>query len=196
MSRREAIVKGLLGSVAGAVSLAAPALLDDGRPLVRPPGALEENAFLAACTRCGKCAPACPRGAIRLGGAGMGAAVGTPYLVLRDIPCDLCGSCAGACPVQTLSRVPAEDWRIGVATVDQSRCLAWEGSICGSCHSACPLRDRAMWMKGFRKPFIVAEECTGCGKCEHVCLVDPPAIRVRATNAGSHPAELKGGTDL
>jgi ferredoxin len=47
---------------------------------VRPPGALPELAFLAACTRCGACAPACPVRAILTVPSAGGLAAGTPYL--------------------------------------------------------------------------------------------------------------------
>lgn len=51
-----------------------------GRRYLRPPGAIDEAAFLLACTRCGDCAKACPTGVIKFLDASSGAAVGTPYI--------------------------------------------------------------------------------------------------------------------
>ena len=44
----------------------------------RPPGALPEIGFLAACTRCGKCAEVCPPRAILTVRPDGGLAAGTP----------------------------------------------------------------------------------------------------------------------
>ena len=58
----------------------------------RPPGALLEPAFLAACTRCGYCMEACPVDAVVSAPASAGLAAGTPIIVPVSQPC---GACAG-----------------------------------------------------------------------------------------------------
>ena len=69
------------------------------RRYVRPPGALPEVAFLAACTRCGLCTQACPVGAILTVPPAGGLATGTPQLEPGRIPCIACDDmpCAVAC---------------------------------------------------------------------------------------------------
>src|SRR5687768_8427901 len=57
---------------------------------VRPPGALPEVGFLAACTRCGECVRACPPHAIVTASADGGLAAGTPHLELDHEPCIGC----------------------------------------------------------------------------------------------------------
>ena len=68
--------------------------------VLRPPGALHEEAFLEACTRCDACLEACPRGSIRRAGAETGEVVeGTPTIVPELQPCWLCSDlpCIAAC---------------------------------------------------------------------------------------------------
>src|SRR5262245_39841423 len=72
---------------------------------MRPPGALPEAAFLAACTRCGECTAACPVHAIRPLGTEHGLASGTPALQVSSVACVMCTEmpCAQACPTDALS---------------------------------------------------------------------------------------------
>ena len=79
---------------------------------LRPPGALPENDFLAACIRCGLCVQVCPYHTLKLADAAQIAALGTPYLVARDVPCRLCQGydelrCIAACPTPALKPVAA-----------------------------------------------------------------------------------------
>src|SRR5206468_782432 len=50
------------------------------RRYFRPPGAADEIAFLASCTRCGDCMPVCPVHAIIKAPPGAGLAAGTPII--------------------------------------------------------------------------------------------------------------------
>ena len=78
----------------------------------RPPGALPEVGFMAACTRCGDCITACPVHAIMKVPADGGFAAGTPYLDPGFQPCVVCPDmpCARACPTEALT-VPEHGWQ-------------------------------------------------------------------------------------
>src|SRR5262245_7572203 len=80
-------------------------------PHIRPPGALPEAAFLAACTRCGECTAACPVHAIRPLGTQFGLASGTPALEVSVVACIVCEDmpCAKSCPTDALE-VPEDGW--------------------------------------------------------------------------------------
>ncbi len=100
---------------------------------LRPPGAIDEQKFLAACIKCGQCVQVCPVEAIELADIFDGAGVGTPFITARAQACDF--SCDGlqcvlACPTGALTHeinYPAES-RMGVAElVDESICLAVQG---------------------------------------------------------------------
>ncbi len=73
---------------------------------IRPPGALDEKEFNAACIKCGQCVRACPYDTLKLANANaIGVPIGTPYFNPRDIPCYMCKDipCMNACPTGALS---------------------------------------------------------------------------------------------
>ena len=100
---------------------------------LRPPGALVEDEFLAACIKCGQCVQVCPVKAIKLADIDEGFGVGVPYIDAREQACDF--SCDGlqcvlACPTGALTHdldYPA-DTLMGMARVDKPKlCLARQG---------------------------------------------------------------------
>jgi ferredoxin-type protein NapG len=100
---------------------------------LRPPGALDEGEFLAACIKCGQCVQVCPVEAITLAGLGDGFGAAVPYIDARTQACDFsCDalSCILACPTGALShRVAAkEEVRCGTARLARpDACLARRG---------------------------------------------------------------------
>ena len=159
---------------------------------LRPPGALEEDAFLSACTRCFKCGNACPNDCIQFSGleGGLEEAF-TPYIVARERACILCGECADVCPTGALQPFLAtrEGWAesvdMGVARVNEAMCFSFNGRTCGACYRACPLAGSAMKIGVFETPLVQPENCVGCGLCEQSCLHLPQAIRVIPRESGS-----------
>ena len=78
-------------------------------PLLRPPGAISERAFLQACTRCDKCIHACPKDAIQRVPKKMGFLImDTPYIDPVKVPCVMCDDlpCISACEDEALLPVP------------------------------------------------------------------------------------------
>ena len=100
---------------------------------LRPPGALEEDDFLAACIKCGQCVQVCPVEAIKLADGDEGYALGTPYIDARKQACDFsCDAvqCVLACPTGALTHEIArkEEVRMGVARLARpDACLAMKG---------------------------------------------------------------------
>ncbi|MDX5410214.1 MAG: 4Fe-4S dicluster domain-containing protein, partial [Thauera sp.] len=102
---------------------------------IRPPGALPEAAFLAACVRCGLCVRDCPYNTLKLAELGDSVATGTPYFEARRIPCEMCEDipCVVACPTGALDRAltDIEQSRMGLAVlIDQENCLNFLGLRC------------------------------------------------------------------
>lgn len=149
--------------------------------ILRPPGALDEEGFLAACLRCSLCAQACDTNCIQLFGHGEGRHAGTPHIVAEDRACDLCLACTKVCPSGAL--VPVTDRtlvRMGVAVVDERLCVSHNGTgACGACFTVCPLRGRAITQGLRNAPTVHEDHCVGCGLCEEACIVrERRAIRV------------------
>ncbi len=176
------------------------AVVGSGPALLRPPGALEEFAFLTACTRCDKCLPACPQDALIKAPGSARLALGTPYVEPRTMPCFLCTElpCVGACPEgallwprRTVKGQEVEGPRavkMGTAVVSPDRCLTWESEArpaqeCRTCLDRCPYPDEAIRLAEgtegeIRHPVVDAEVCTGCGLCEFGCPTPRSAIVV------------------
>ncbi len=174
---------------------------------LRPPGALDEGAFLAACIRCGLCVRACPYDTLSLAeiGSDPGLATGTPFFTARQVPCEMCEDipCVAACPTgaldKGLSRI--DDARMGTAVlIDQENCLNALGLRCDVCYRVCPAIDQAITLDlqhnarsghhAIFMPTVHADACTGCGKCEKSCVLPEAAIKVLPTAiARAKPAD-------
>jgi ferredoxin-type protein NapG/ferredoxin-type protein NapH len=154
---------------------------------IRPPGALPEMGFLAACTRCGECVTACPPHAIQVVPPSGGLAAGTPYLDLRRSPCIACYTmpCAKVCPTEALT-VPAGEWDgfdFGRVELVPERCVTFRGQTCRACAEACPRGDRALVMDEAGHPVLKVEGCVGCGVCIRACISVPPSFELRLREA-------------
>jgi len=160
---------------------------------IRPPGALDEKEFLGACVRCGLCVRDCPYDTLRLAQPGEDVALGTPYFVAREIPCEMCEDipCIVACPTGALDHKLTEidDSRMGLAVVvDQESCIAFRGLRCEVCFNVCPVRGKAITLEMQHNersgkhalfiPVVHSSDCTGCGKCEQACILEEAAIKV------------------
>jgi len=149
----------------------------------RPPGALPEVAFLAACTRCGLCAPVCPVHAIVTVPPAGGLAAGTPHLDLKSQPCIACADmpCVQACPTGALT-LPAAGWtgyRLGSVELVPERCVTFQGTACRVCVDACPVGERALAVDDAGHPVLKHEGCVGCGVCVRECITSPSSFELR-----------------
>ena len=160
---------------------------------LRPPGALAEDHFLSACSRCGLCVRDCPYKTLRLADIGEGPAVGTPFFVARRVPCEMCQDipCVVACPTGALDKglVDIAKAKMGIAVlVGQETCLNFLGLRCDVCYRDCPLLDQAITLERHHNertgkhavfiPTVHSDKCTGCGKCEKSCVLEEAAIKV------------------
>lgn len=160
---------------------------------LRPPGALPEKAFLSACVRCGLCVRDCPYHTLKLADWADGPALGTPYFVARDVPCEMCDDipCVKACPTGALDHALKDigKSKMGVAAItSRETCLNLQGLRCDVCYRVCPAIDKAITLElshnarttkhAVFEPVVHAESCTGCGKCEKSCVLDEAAIKV------------------
>jgi ferredoxin-type protein NapG len=189
------------GLIAGGAALLARPSLARPAQAIRPPGALAEDRFLGACIRCGLCVRDCPPQNLKLStwGAGVAAdvAIGTPYFVAREVPCEMCENlpCVKACPTGALDHALTDinQARMGTAVlIDEENCLNFLGLRCDVCYRVCPVIDKAITLEKVSNPrsdrhamllpTVHAEACTGCGKCEKSCVLEQAAIKVLPPN--------------
>jgi polyferredoxin len=189
---------------------------------IRPPGALEEEALLARCAKCGACMKVCPNGGLQpaLHEAGL-EGLWTPILIPRIGPCEQsCTACGRVCPTGAIARLTTlekvgsppdlEPVRIGSAAVDKGRCLPWANDTpCIVCQEVCPTSPKAIYFKtesvvardgrevALQRPYVSLELCTGCGTCEARCpIFDRAGIRVSSvgeSRSGKNQAILSRG---
>jgi len=171
--------------------------------LIRPPGSMLEDDFLARCIRCGQCMRVCPNNALHptlleSGLEGLWTPVLIPKIGYCEPSCTLCGQVCpnGAIMELTLQEkvgdkeTPAN--RIGTAFLDRGRCLPWAmATPCIVCEEWCPTSPKAIYLKEetvldrqgrevqVKRPHIDPHLCTGCGACEFACpVIDQRAIYV------------------
>ncbi len=184
-------------TLGGTVSLGLSAYVRQASALpataFRPPGALDEKQFLSTCVRCGLCVNDCPYPTLSLATIGDAVAIGTPFFVAREAPCEMCEDipCVKACPTGALDPELSDITKatMGLAAiVDQEACIAFQGLRCEVCFNVCPVQGKAITIEMEHNertgkhvrfiPVIHSDSCTGCGKCEQACILDEAAVKV------------------
>jgi polyferredoxin len=171
------------------------------RKLIRPPGSMDEGAFLKKCVRCGECMKVCITNGLQptLFDAGV-EGIWTPKLVPRvgycEYRCTLCGQVCPTSAIRRLTLKEKEKTKIGVAMIDKGRCLPYAfGTPCVVCEEVCPTPKKSIWLESvkvrdrdgndmmIKQPKVDIGLCVGCGTCEMFCPVKgEPAIYVISTN--------------
>jgi polyferredoxin len=165
--------------------------------LIRPPGSLDERAFLKRCIKCGECMKVCITNGLQpsLLEADL-EGIWSPVLVPRIGYCEYrCTLCGQVCPTGAIKKLSLEEKtkvRIGLAMIDKGRCLPFAHSTpCIVCEEVCPTPKKAIWFEEVRlrnragkelilkQPHVDLELCIGCGICETKCpVLGRPAITV------------------
>lgn len=137
------------------------------RPPIHPPWALEHDAFLDACSRCGACITDCPEYIIETGPGGV------PQISFFSGACTFCGVCVDVCHDKALVRwvdgAERAPWTV-VATIGDD-CLAQTHVECAECAHHCEQNAIRLDLQdgGAVVPVVDATRCTGCGACLRPC---------------------------
>ncbi|HEX3018752.1 MAG TPA: 4Fe-4S binding protein [Chitinispirillaceae bacterium] len=163
---------------------------DNHGKLIRPPGTIPEEQFMARCLACGECMKVCPTNTLQPCMFTDGfSRLYTPKVVPRIAGCEeKCNLCGNVCPTGAIRKLPLEEKqfvKIGTAVLDHHRCLAWaQNKECLVCDEVCPynaIEARVVeTVKGrFKVPVVNEDLCIGCGMCEQHCpIFDIAAITV------------------
>jgi polyferredoxin len=128
--RRKWIFSAVLGlSIVPLFSLSASAKRPSGK-LIRPPGALPEPQFLAACVKCGECMKVCPTNGLQPASNQAGPeGLWTPVLVPQIGYCEYyCSLCTQVCPTGAIKELKINEKakvRIGSAWINKNRCIPY-----------------------------------------------------------------------
>ncbi|MCB4790286.1 MAG: 4Fe-4S binding protein [Elusimicrobia bacterium] len=163
------------------------------RPVIRPPGAIEEKEFLQRCIRCGNCMKVCITNVLQPCVLESGlSGIWTPNLMMELACCEYnCKLCTQVCPTGAIEKITLDHkkkLKIGKAKIDKNICVAWAGvSECIVCEEQCPIPDKAIKLekktlangKIIGAPVVDETLCIGCGSCQYMCPTRPKrAIKV------------------
>lgn len=171
------------------LAAAAPSALfsadEAGGGLLRPPGALPGDNFLARCIRCGNCMKVCPANFLQPashteGLLAMWSPVGNTTTGYCEYECNLCGV---VCPTGAIAKLTIEEktvFKMGLAEINKKTCVPWiRDENCIVCEEHCPLPVKAIKLekhyaagKLIKRPVIDRDLCTGCAICENRCPVE------------------------
>jgi ferredoxin len=157
-------------------------------PVIRPPGAMKEKEFKAACARCGNCMKVCITNGLQPVMLESGFdGIWTPKIDKIAGYCEYnCNACGQVCPTQAIKALPLEEkmqQKIGVAEIVKDVCVPWKDGIeCLVCEEHCPIPEKAIKFvkeiingKEIDVPVINQDLCIGCAVCENKCPVEGKA---------------------
>lgn len=152
-----------------------------------PPGAVSYEHFMEKCTACQLCVSKCPTQVLQPAFLENGlTGMMRPYMRFKvESFCNFeCNVCSEVCPNDAIVKQTLEEkklTRVGVAHFMRDRCVVYhDHQDCGACAEHCPTQAVHMvpFQDGLTIPQVDPELCIGCGGCESICPVVPPAIFV------------------
>lgn len=170
----------LLGAGAGVLLCGLGAVsVYEKNSLVRPPGGQNRAQLIGRCIHCAKCLESCPHHIIKPAHIENGLVqMRTPYLDFSNSWCDWCHDvnggvplCVEACPTGALSLpegATEETVLLGKAELITDWCLAYKNMGCRFCYDECAFE--AIKLDEESRPYLVLENCNGCGACQAVCV--------------------------
>jgi len=164
LQRRTAMASAAAGALFLPAARVADSLDVNYHPrLIRPPGGVEERAFLERCIRCAECMKVCPNNALHPAFLEGGVeAIWTPILIPRIGYCEAsCVLCGQVCPTGAIQKITEKEKlgigqppiKIGTAFYDHGRCLPWSMQTpCIVCEEFCPTSPKAIWVEEVTAP--------------------------------------------
>lgn len=153
-----------------------------------PPGAVSLQRFREKCTACQLCISKCPTQVLQPAFLENGlTGMMQPYMKFRtESFCNYdCRECIDICPNHAILPLTLEEkklTRVGNVHFLRPHCVVVvQRQDCGACAEHCPTQAVRMVPFGdgtLTIPEIRPELCIGCGGCESICPVSPPAIFV------------------
>jgi len=208
LGRRQLLASGVAG-VGGALLFRTHPLAGKrsyNPELVRPPGALGEEEFLAKCIRCGECMKVCPTNGIHPAALEAGIeGMWSPVMKMTIGYCEYeCTLCTEVCPTGAIRQLTVDEKqkiKIGLAYIDRNRCLPYASArTCIVCEEHCPTPKKAIWFEEaqvttdrgekvtVKQPRVNLELCIGCGICTNKCVIKgQPAILVASVGESRNP---------
>jgi len=135
--------------------------------LIRPPGSVEELAFLERCIKCDQCIRVCPTNVLQPAWMEGGLeGLWSPLLDFEVGHCQLnCVACGEVCPTGAILPITLDEKlgrgahaadgpiRLGTAHFDVGRCLPYSKSIpCIVCEEMCPTSPKAIYTRPELRP--------------------------------------------
>jgi len=160
IGRRRAVFAALVGALFfGWTKAGGKSTRDFSSKVIRPPGSVEEQEFLARCIKCDQCIRVCPTNVLQPALFEPGVeGLWTPILNFRMGACQhQCTACGHVCPTGAIQRITVEEKlglgafetvgpiQLGTAHFDVGRCLPWSKNIpCVVCEEVCPVSPKAI----------------------------------------------------
>jgi len=151
----------------------------DYQEFLLPPGTTSMQEYLIKCNKCYNCISLCPNESIRVSHDTNSVLNEYPVILPQENPCNYCSDfpCINACDTGALMMDNIKK-PLGIITIIEENCFAYQGHFCSSCINSCPETGLAICTDDFGRPIINNEKCNGCGICISVCPSEIPAIRI------------------
>lgn len=137
---------------------------------IRPPWSVDNEQFIAGCSRCGDCVSQCETNILIIGDGGF------PEVKFSQGECSFCQRCVGVCQQPIFRPTTEQAWQHKIDIT--SNCLAQRLVECRTCQDYC--ETQAIRFKPQlgqpAKPNINLADCNGCGACLGACPVN--AIKI------------------